>query len=211
MGVAFILLAGLLVGGCAAKKVTELENQLQGCETDLAKIKKNVGEDRTDARIKDYKKARDVVEKAFAAEDVKAEVVLSDGLLSVRLPNDVMFESGAADLNAEGKKSLDTMAAVLLKDTKDRQFMVAGHTDSDPVGGSTYQDNWELSTERALSALRYLVEKGVKASNLAAAGYGAHSPLGSNDNDEGKAENRRTEVVFLPTPGERAKQRAGGG
>lgn len=214
---AFAILAiGALATGCSGKKIDELETQLEqctsakeSCEADLKKQAAVVGKDPVQARMKNYKRLKKMLEAAFKTADTDAEVVIADGLLAVRLSSDIMFASGSADLNDEGKKALDSTAEVLTKEEKDREFLIAGHTDSDAVGSkSKYADNWELSTARAVAAVRYLVEKGVDAEKIAAAGYGEHQPVAGNDTDANKAKNRRTEIVFLPTPGERAQARA---
>jgi len=87
--------------------------------------------------------------------------------------------------------------AVILRQFPDRRFMVAGHTDNQPVK-EAYKDNWELSMARALVVTRFLVEAKMKAQNIVAAGYGEHDPIASNASPDGRRENRRIEIILLP-------------
>ena len=87
--------------------------------------------------------------------------------------------------------------AVILRQFPDRRFMVAGHSDNQPVK-ETYKDNWELSMARALVVTRFLVEAKMNAKNIVAAGYGEHDPIAKNATPEGRRENRRIEIILLP-------------
>jgi len=87
--------------------------------------------------------------------------------------------------------------AVILRQFPDRRFMVAGHTDNQPVK-EAYKDNWELSVARALVVTRFLVEAKMKAQNIVAAGYGEYDPIASNATPDGRRENRRIEIILLP-------------
>jgi chemotaxis protein MotB len=126
----------------------------------------------------------------------KLGVRVRDGRLVMRLPQDVLFPSGSADLSREGELALMEVA-IILKEFPERRFMVAGHTDNQPVK-ETYKDNWELSMARALVVTRFLVEAKMKAHNIVAAGYGEYDPIAKNSTPEGRRENRRIEIVLLP-------------
>src|SRR4029079_5635233 len=84
----------------------------------------------------------------------------------------------------------------------DRRFMVAGHSDNQPIKESgvkeSYKDNWELSVARALVVTRFLVEAKMKPENIVTAGYGEFDPIAKNTTPEGRRENRRIEVILLP-------------
>ena len=73
-------------------------------------------------------------------------------------------------------------------------MQVDGHTDDVPIRAGRYADNWDLSTERALSVVRYLNQQGLPANRLAAAGYGEYQPLDSSDNQDARRKNRRIEL-----------------
>ncbi|MEM7657710.1 MAG: OmpA family protein [Bacteroidota bacterium] len=115
------------------------------------------------------------------------------------MANKVLFEAGRDRLITEAKDVLATMAGVL-KDNNAMSIQVEGHTDNDPVKihKAKYGDNWGLSTARSNSVLRELVANGVSADRLTAAGKGDTMPVASNDTDEGKEKNRRTEFVVVP-------------
>jgi chemotaxis protein MotB len=124
------------------------------------------------------------------------EVTLRDGRMVLRLSNDVLFDSGKAQLKATGKTALEGIAFAL-KDVP-RKFQVSGHTDDEPIKLSGYESNWELSTARALTVVSYLLKQGIKPQQLSAAGYGEFDPVASNDSPLGRAKNRRTEISIHP-------------
>jgi chemotaxis protein MotB len=126
----------------------------------------------------------------------KLGVRVRDGRLVMRLPQDVLFPSGVADLSRDGELALMEVA-VILRQFPDRRFMVAGHTDNQPVKES-FKDNWELSVARALVVTRFLIEAKMKAQNVVTAGYGEYDPIAKNATPEGRRENRRIEIILLP-------------
>ncbi|GMV14224.1 MAG: flagellar motor protein MotB [Polyangiaceae bacterium] len=126
----------------------------------------------------------------------------------IRLPGDVLFESGKDDLKDEGKKVLEAVADVIRGDEqlKKRFFQIAGHTDNKPLKGGQFGDNWGLSVMRARRVLLYLVAStdakggggGLDTSRLHAAGYGETDPVADNGTDQGRLANRRVELVIMP-------------
>ncbi|HZD04137.1 MAG TPA: OmpA family protein [Longimicrobiales bacterium] len=124
-------------------------------------------------------------------------VSIQRGRMVIQLPQDVLFASGSATLGAEGRRTLQRVGEVL-SGLEDRAFQVEGHTDNVPISTERFPSNWELSSARALSVVRVLVEAGVPAANLSGAGYGEHQPVASNDDAEGRRRNRRIEIVMLP-------------
>jgi chemotaxis protein MotB len=128
----------------------------------------------------------------------KLQVILRHGRMVVKLPAGVLFDSGSAELSKEGKDSLREVAGVLK--TMDRHFMVAGHTDNQPVigGDAGAKNNLELSTSRALTVAQFLIASGMNPSRLVAAGYAEHEPVRENTTEPGRRENRRIEIVLLP-------------
>ena len=100
---------------------------------------------------------------------------------------------------SKGKGSTATMLAAVLLQIPDRSFQVAGHTDNVWSGrGVSFEDNWELSTERALSVVRFFQSVGMNPTVLAAVGYGEHQPVADNASDMGREQNRRIEIVLMP-------------
>jgi chemotaxis protein MotB len=115
------------------------------------------------------------------------------GKLTVRMAEKVLFASGSAVVNADGKKALQKVAEAL-KDVKGRIIRVEGHTDIVPIHTERFPSNWELSSARAIAVVRYLQERGLDPAALGAAGYAQYQPIAPNDTPEGKAQNRRIEI-----------------
>jgi chemotaxis protein MotB len=127
----------------------------------------------------------------------KLQVKIVDGRMVLALPTDVLFPSGSAKLSKEGIEAV-TVVAVVLKDMKDRRFQVEGHTDNVPIKTAQYPSNWELAAARALGVLKAMVEAGMAPGGLSAASYGELHPVANNDTKEGRAQNRRIEIVLVP-------------
>lgn len=114
--------------------------------------------------------------------------------------SEVLFAQGAASLGPEGAEKLGQLAVALnqiaaeIPDDIDWILQVEGHTDDIPVRAGRFADNWDLSTERALSVVRFLAESGLPANRLAAAGYGEFQPLDDAGSDEARRRNRRIEM-----------------
>ena len=120
--------------------------------------------------------------------------------LTVNMVDKVLFDSGSAVIKRNGKKVLNRVAEIL-KPIEDQQIKVEGHTDNVPIGtglAGKFPSNWELSTARATTVVRYLQEQGVNPGILGAEGYAEFQPVAPNDTDEGKAKNRRIEIVLVP-------------
>ena len=131
------------------------------------------------------------------------KVAVRDNRMVIQLPGDVLFDSGRDRLKKEGEEILKQVAEVVRADSdlKNREFQVAGHTDSKPLKGGEFKDNWGLSAMRARSVLIYLTgtnQGGLEAKNWSAAGYSDTDPVETNDTDDGRAKNRRVELVVLP-------------
>ena len=114
--------------------------------------------------------------------------------------SEVLFAQGQAEIGSQGEEQLAKLAITLTdiaqKIPSDINWIlqVDGHTDNVPIRAGRYADNWDLSTERALSVVRYLNQQGLPASRLAAAGYGEYQPLDSADSDDARRKNRRIEL-----------------
>jgi chemotaxis protein MotB len=115
----------------------------------------------------------------------------------VELPEGVLFDSARAALKREGEATLAQVAPIL-SDIEGRQFQIAGHTDNIPIRTVRFPSNWELSTARAVAVTRFLIEQGMPAERLSAAGYAETEPVADNDTPEGRAKNRRIEIVLVP-------------
>jgi chemotaxis protein MotB len=115
------------------------------------------------------------------------------------LPSELLFESGSADISPEGRPELDKIAALIIElsgeipDDVEWVLRVDGHTDNVPIATNQFPSNWELSTARATSVVRYLVSRGVAPDHLAAAGFGEFQPIADANNEDGRRQNRRIE------------------
>ena len=122
-----------------------------------------------------------------------------DGKVYVSMENKLLFNSGSWAVNTEGKKAVQQLGQVLAQNP-DIAVLIEGHTDNVPYGGSgQLTDNWDLSTKRATSIVQILRQNsGIDPQNLTAAGRGEFAPIAGNDTAEGKAKNRRIEVILTP-------------
>jgi chemotaxis protein MotB len=145
---------------------------------------------------------REAVEAALASAAVDLELfqVETDprGVV-ITLDESLLFASGSARIDERGAPALGAVAEVLAD--LDNQILVEGHTDSVPTTGSVWPTNWELSSARATAVLRELNESfGLAAPRLSAVGHADTRPRASNDTEEGRAQNRRTQIVVLVSP-----------
>ncbi|MEM7209884.1 MAG: OmpA family protein [Pseudomonadota bacterium] len=117
----------------------------------------------------------------------------------IRMQNDVLFASGSAELRSTAKRALDSIGG-LFQEYPDRLIQVEGHTDNVPISKLlSFPSNWELSAARASAAVRYLIGNvDISPNRLRVAGLGEYSPIADNETAEGRALNRRIEIILLP-------------
>ena len=136
---------------------------------------------------------------AYAREHHMAhsiETVIARRGLVVRLHTDrILFATGSADLEPGAAPLLGRLAGLLRSDF-DHPILIEGHTDPVPIHETRFPTNWELSTSRATTVVRFFIARGVPAKRLSATGYAAEHPLASNATAEGRARNRRVEIVL---------------
>jgi chemotaxis protein MotB len=129
------------------------------------------------------------------------------GLIVTVVTDRVLFDLGSAVLRTEGRAVLDGMAPALAK--LPNHIAIEGHTDNSPIHSAVFATNWELSTARATTVLRYLIDnKGLPGTRLAASGYADQQPLVANDTDAHRANNRRVEIVILSQVDDPSTQKA---
>jgi chemotaxis protein MotB len=140
----------------------------------------------------------------LAAATPAAEVSSVQGepdQLRISIVAHLLFESGDDQITPAGREILQQIKDVL-KQVTDKQIRVEGHTDNKPIKPylrTRFPSNWELSTARATSVVRYLIaEDGLDPTMLTAGGYGDTRPVASNDTEEGRQQNRRIEIVLYP-------------
>ena len=125
-------------------------------------------------------------------------VIAGRGHLVLRLPESVLFDSGDATLKEPAAAVVGRLGSEIAKRRVD--VRVEGHTDNRPIHNSRYPSNWQLSTARATEVVLRLAAEGLAPERLSAAGYGEFHPIGSNDTDEGRRQNRRVDLVISVTP-----------
>ncbi len=134
------------------------------------------------------------------AEGLNADLDILKGNteITLRFKDNVIFDSGRAIIKKEATPILVEIGKILMLYQEDiSMIMVEGHTDNVPIATANFKDNWELSTARALSVLRFFIdEQGMDPVKLSAIGYGEYHPIAKNDSDENRAQNRRVDIVI---------------
>lgn len=194
--------------------VNGLRTELQRTGADVDKLMREKGTlsaslEQTRKRLEELRKAEEAAQKRAEsmrnlidrfrkmADAGQLKVTVRRGRMVLQLPNDVLFDSGRADVKSSGQATLAEVARIL-GTIQDRQFQVAGHTDDRPIQTSQFPSNWYLSTSRAVRVVEYLTREGMKAQPLSACGYGEFDPIAPNDTDESRARNRRIEITIQP-------------
>jgi chemotaxis protein MotB len=132
----------------------------------------------------------------FQSDELSVEI--KNGKVYVSMSDKLLFKSGSAAVEVKGKEALKVLAEVLDKNP-DIDILVEGHTDNVPIRTSVYKDNWDLSVARATSIVRILTDEyKIEPTRLTASGKGEFSPRASNAASEGRANNRRTEIILSP-------------
>lgn len=146
---------------------------------------------------------KNLIQRAASTPQLAGLVVLEvHGELVLRLPERLMFDVGEATLHPDGGTALDVIAEEL----RDRpiRIRIEGHTDSMPIRNSRYRSNWDLSVARGVAVVAFLLDTHkLEPAKLAAAGYGEHHPIASNDTADGRAQNRRVDIIVIADLGVR--------
>ncbi len=159
----------------------------------LAELQKR--KEQTEARMAEY---RALLQKFRGLIDAgKLSVKIVDGRMVVVLATDVLFGSGSASLSREGKDAVSEVAR-LLASIPQRSFQIEGHTDNVPIRTAQYPSNWELASARSLTVLKTMLEAGMPADRISAASFGDAKPAVSNETADGRAQNRRIEIIIVP-------------
>jgi chemotaxis protein MotB len=145
------------------------------------------------------KNIEDSLRGQIASKQVRLETL--EGKLKITFVDKILFNSGSAQINQAGQQSLLSLAGILIQEP-DQTIVVEGHTDDVGVGKSLqsiYPTNWELSTDRATAVVRFLQDKAqIKPERLSAVGYSYYKPIAENDTEDGRAQNRRIEIILVP-------------
>lgn len=131
-------------------------------------------------------------------DDTDIEISVEKGVVYVNISDKLLFSSGSYNITSRAKEVLGKVAQVV-KSKPDFEFLVEGHTDTDPINRAGIKDNWDLSVLRATAVVRMLQKDfGVNPARMTAGGRGEYVPVASNSSAEGKSKNRRTRIVVLP-------------
>lgn len=132
----------------------------------------------------------------FQTDELSVEI--KNGKVYVSMSDKLLFKSGSANVETKGKEAIKVLADVLSKN-QDIDILIEGHTDNIPIRTAVYRDNWDLSVGRATSIVRILIDDyKIDPKRLTASGKGEFSPRALNDTPEGRASNRRTEIILSP-------------
>ena len=189
----------------AKEKILAAEqDRLNKLKSELASNTKRLNELESMIAAKDaaIKKLKDTLSKALNAFEGKGLTVYQkNGKVYVSMENKLLFQTGSWAVGSEGKSAVVEVGKVLAQNP-DITVLIEGHTDNDKILGNIgggIESNWDLSTKRATAIVNILGENGgIRKQNLTAAGRGEFAPIMSNDTNEGKAKNRRIEIILTP-------------
>lgn len=185
-------------------KLTENTARIKALEDELAAKNKEMDQlaQEKERAVASVKNTYDSLLSELKQEIKQGEIQITQlkDKLTVNMVDKILFDSGSAVIKKNGEKVLDRVGEIL-KGVTGRQIKVEGHTDNVPISSrlaERFPSNWELSTARATTVVRYLQERGVNPGVLSAEGYAEFHPVSTNDTDEGKSANRRIEIVLIP-------------
>lgn len=190
--------------GAKEKALAAEQDRLNKLKNELEANTKRLNELESMIAAKDaaMKKLKDTLSKALNAFEGKGLTVeQKNGKVYVSMENKLLFQTGSWAVGTEGRKAVVEVGKVLAQNP-DITVLIEGHTDNDKILGNIgggIENNWDLSTKRATAIVNILAENaGIRKQNLTAAGRGEYAPLMSNDSNEGKAKNRRIEIILTP-------------
>ncbi|MBN4082836.1 OmpA family protein [bacterium AH-315-A23] len=174
--------------------------RLEELQNELNKRSKQISDLQTliDAKEVQMQQLKNAISNALHNFEGKGlTVVHKNGKIYVSMENKLLFNSGSWAVGNEGKKAVIQLARVLAENA-DIHVLIEGHTDNDPYAGVTLIDNWDLSVKRATAIVRILKSNGVNPTQITAAGRSEFVPVNTNKTKEGKAKNRRIEIILAP-------------
>lgn len=177
------------------ERLEKLKKELENRSQRVAELESVIA-----AKDANMRALKDAISKALTNFEGKGLTVEQrDGKVYVSMENKLLFESGSWYVGAQGKQAVKQLASVLA-DNPGIAILIEGHTDNVPYkGNAQLSGNWDLSTKRATAIVNILRENNaINPENLTAAGRGEYAPVASNDSAEGRAKNRRIEVILTP-------------
>jgi len=180
-------------------------------ETEVAELEKKESPkiedlDELQAELAEFQELYENLKQYVEENQLASQIILSktDSEIQIRFADNVLFDSGKANLKPNAMEILTKITAALIsyKDSI-KMIRIEGHTDNVAINTSEFPSNWELSTARAVEVLRYLVEKKqIKPDIISAVGYGEYHPIASNNTEQGRTSNRRVDFVIARSTGE---------
>lgn len=161
-------------------------------------------------RLAEMQGTYDALRQQMESEIARGEITISElqGKLTVNLVERILFDSGKADIKPAGLEVLKRVGDIL-KGVADKEVRVEGHTDNVPISQrlqQTFPSNWELSNARASNVVRFLQDQvGIPGERLSACGFSQFRPVAGNDTPEGRAQNRRIQIVLVPAEAKTVK------
>ncbi len=180
---------------------TQLSGTIVGLKLDLRR-EQTVVEEKEDT-ISQLDKTRREIEASLKEQIAQKDVMIEEieGKLKVTFVDKILFDSGSTKIKDKGKDVLLTLAESFAG-APDRKVVVEGHTDDVPLGEvlqAKFPSNWELSTARSATVVRFLQEKAnIEPERLTASGYSFYQPIASNETEETRKQNRRIEIILVP-------------
>jgi chemotaxis protein MotB len=185
-------------------KSGELGQRVSALEGDNARLKQELAEAQKarEEKVREVSSTYEQLVAKMKGEIDKGQVTISElkGKLTVNMVDAILFDSGKSEIKPEGLVVLGKVIEIL-KTVSDKSIRIEGHTDNQPILGpltQRYQTNWELSAARAINVARYLQKQAIEPANLSAAAFGEFKPVADNMTPEGRAKNRRIEIVLVP-------------
>ncbi|MDY0089233.1 MAG: OmpA family protein [Flavobacteriaceae bacterium] len=179
------------------ERLNKLQNDLRDRSQRVDELERMMA-----AKEENMNRLRETLSRALNSFEGKGLTVeMKDGKVYVSMENKLLFQTGSWAVGSEGRRAVVEVGKVLAQNP-DISVLIEGHTDNDKILGSLgggVENNWDLSTKRATAIVNILAEnKDIIKQNLTAAGRGEYAPLASNDTAEGKAKNRRIEIILTP-------------
>ncbi len=178
--------------------IAKLRDNIANLENELSNLKKLTQSQKEE--LERMSEQANELEKQLAEEIKLGQIRLKKfhNKLIINIDDRISFDSGSSDLKKEILPALDKITDILVK-YPENTIMVEGHTDNIPIKTKKFRDNWQLSTERALSVLDYILRsKNLNKSRFGAAGYAEFNPIVPNDTPENRSLNRRVDIVLIP-------------
>ena len=186
-----------------SKNISELRQQVADLKVENSRLSDEIVElqKAKEEKVKEVSGTYEQLLTNMKNEIAKGQVTISElkGKLTVNMEAAILFDSGKADVKPEGIEILNKMVETL-KSVNDKAIRIEGHTDNVQISGAllrTFPSNWELSAVRAINVTKFLQEQGIDPVNLSAAAFADYKPVADNSTKEGRAKNRRIEIILV--------------